>query len=78
MGVIVEGFVDGVGLGSGIVREDFGDQRAVVGNDHTRLLQADQGCLAPGRAERPGRIDGDIGVIALADCRDRGGGGTDL
>src|SRR6266540_5302611 len=74
----IESAVDGAGLRSGIVLQDLDHQRGVVGEDDPRLLHAQQAHLALRLAEGAGGVDGDIGIVALADRGNRREGGADL
>src|SRR3984885_3524601 len=74
----VQGAVDGAGLRPRIVLQDFHHQSGVVGEDDAGLQHAQKTGLALGLAEGSGRVDGHIGVEALASRGDGGERRTDF
>ena len=64
--------VDGAGLRSCVVFQDFHHQGRVIRDDHAGLQHTQKTGLALGLAESSGGVDGHIGVEALANGGDRG------
>src|ERR1700720_2915029 len=62
----VDRTVDGTGLQSRVVFQNFDHQACIIRNDHAGLQHGQETDLSFGLAERSGSIDGDIGVKTLA------------
>jgi hypothetical protein len=61
-----------------IVFENFHHQSGVIGDDDSRLLHAQEACVAFRLTKGPARVYGDIGILSLAHGRHRWECGADL